>query len=215
MNREVELGPSDHDEARPFAHPEHNDDDVAALATMAARLRQLLAENQGRVALTPYHPYLFHSPQGRWLRLVVNQPEALHSAQELPIVGFFGHRRPVVAPEVVADKDAIDLELIAEFRNYPGVLAYCSMALNDADYGNLVLMAQPDYNEHWRTSPRHAFASRVIAPQYYATVRLHIGRLPGGLYSGHAPVLTRTKYYDFRGDWHWSAVREYGLNRPS
>src|SRR3989442_1473757 len=83
---------------------------------------------------------------------------------------------------------------------------------NDDDYGNLVLMAQPDYNEHWRTSPRHAFASRVIAPQYYATVRLHVGRLPGGLYSGHAPVLTRTKYYDFRGDWHWSAVREYGAH---
>jgi hypothetical protein len=191
MNREVELGPADRDESRPFAHQEHNDDDIAALAIMAARLRQLLAESEGQA------------------RLVVNDARALQQTHDLPLVGFFGHRRPMVAEEIITDKDAIDLELIAEFRNYPGVLAYCSMALNDADYGNLVLMVRPDYNEQWRTSPRHAFASRVIAPQYYATVRLHVGRLPGGLHSGQAPVLLRTKYYDFRGDWHWSAVREY------
>jgi hypothetical protein len=207
MNRDVEWGPADRDESRPFAHLEHNGPDVAALAVMAARLRQFLLDHAN---VTPYQPYELHSPQGRRLRLVINQPLALRTVDALPLVGFFGLRRTLVTPELSADKDTIDLELIAEFPQYPGVLAYCSMALDDANYGNLVLMAQPETNAHWSTSARHAFASRVIAPQYYSTVRLHIGRLPGGLPSGQDPVLLRTKYYDYQGDWHWSAVREYG-----
>ena len=209
MNREIVWGPADRDESRSFAHLEHNADDIAALAVMAERLIQLLGECDAQTPLVQFQPYELRSPEGRWLRLVVNDASGLSQARDLPLVGFFGHRRPQVADEIVNDKDAIDLELIADFPNYPGVLAYCSMALNDTDYGNLVLMARPDYNEQWRTSARHAFASRVIAPQYYATVRLHIGRLPGGLHAGQPPLLLRTKYYDYRGDWHWSAVREY------
>ena len=172
MNRELTLGPADRDESRPFAQVEHNAGDTAVLALMAGRLRQFLLDH---ASVTPYQPYELHSAEGRRLRLVVNQPQALRLAGTLPLVGFFGQRRPVVAAEVLADKDAIDLELIAEFPQHPGVLAYCSMALNEADYGNLVLMAQPETNAQWSTSARHAFASRVIAPQYYATVRLHLG----------------------------------------
>ena len=209
MNRHVELGPADRDASRPFAYLERNVDDVAALGVMAGRLRQSMVEHDEKAFLAQYQPNELHSPLGLRLRVVVTQPETLLSAQDLSLVGFFGHRRSVVPAEVIADKDTIDRELIAEFPQYPGVLAYCSMALNDADYGNLVLLAQPASSERWRTSPRHAFASRVIAPQYYATVRLQTGMLPGGLFSGQAPVLLRTKYYDFRDDWHWSAVREY------
>src|SRR5258708_37036289 len=68
MNREVELGPADRDESRPFAHQEHNDDDIAALAIMAARLRQLLAESECQAPLVPFPPHELRSPQGRCLR---------------------------------------------------------------------------------------------------------------------------------------------------
>ena len=80
MNREVEMGPSDRDESRPFAHLEHNDEDIAALAMMAARLRQLLLEGDGQAPLVPHQPYELLSPHGRWLRVVVNQAEALHAS---------------------------------------------------------------------------------------------------------------------------------------
>ncbi len=210
MNRTVLLGPADLIESRPFVHPDHNPADLAALAAMAARLRQVLLESGAAELMTPGQIYELRTPEGRRLRVVVSQPDGLRGSGDLPLVGFFGHRRPVVPPDVIADKDAIDLELIAEFPQHPGVLAYCSMALDDADYGNLVLMAQAETRDRWSTSARHAYASRVIAPQYYATVRLHNGLLPGGLVSGRAPVLLRTKYYDYRDDWHWAAVREYG-----
>jgi hypothetical protein len=211
MNRPVPLGPADLVESRLFAHPDHNAADLEALAAMAARLQQLLLASGAVDLMTPGQIYELHTPAGRRLRVVVSQPAALRGSADLPVVGFFGHRRPVVPPDVIADKDAIDLELIAEFPRHPGVLAYCSMALDDADYGNLVIMAQPETRDQWSTSARHAFASRLIAPQYYATIRLHNAVLPGGLASGCAPVLVRTKYYDYRDDWHWSAVREYGM----
>jgi len=209
MNRYVELGPAELVESRPFAHLEHNAADLAALAAMAARLRRLMQECEAEGSAAPCQSYELTSPDGRRLRVVVSQPGALHAEADLPVVGFFGHRRPVVPPEIVADKDAIDLELIAEFPDHPGVLAYCSMALDDDNYGNLVVMAQPEVRDEWNTSARHAYASRVIAPKYYTSVRLHHGLLRGGLYSGQSPVLVRTKYYDFTDDWHWSAVRQY------
>jgi len=209
MNRHIALGPADHDESRPFAYVAHNAADLAALEKMAARLLQLIGEHDQGRGLKRFHPYLLHTAEGRWLRMVVNQPEALQVERDLALVGFFGHRRPVVPPEVDVDKDTIDLELIADFPEHSGVLAYCSMALDDANFGNLVLMAGPEINEQWNTSARHAYASRVIAPRYYTSVRLHNGVLPGGLRSGQAPVLLRTKYYDYSGDWPWAAVREY------
>ena len=209
MNRYVELGPAERIDSRPFAHPEHNAADVAALAVMAARLRQLVRECEAQGETAPCQSYELSSPHGRRLRVVVSQPAALRGEQDLPVVGFFGHRRQAVPPDVVADKDAIDLELIAEFPQHPGVLAYCSMALDDTNYGNLVVMAQPEVRDEWYTSARHAYASRVIAPSYYTSVRLHHGLLPGGLHSGRAPVLVRTKYYDFSTDWHWTAIRQY------
>jgi hypothetical protein len=210
MHRYVELGPADIDENRPFANVEHNSQDVAALTAMANRLRALLVDGEEPAPLAPCLPYELKSPTGGRLRVVVTQPETLRAGRDLPLVGFFGHRRPVVPPAIDVDKDTIDTELIAEFPDYPGVLSYCSMALNEADFGNLVVLAGPDSSDHWLTSARHAYAARVIAPKYYSTIRLHNGVLPGGLPSGQAPVLVRTKYYDYRNEWAWSAVREYG-----
>ena len=203
------MGPADRDESRPFAHLERNADDLAALSKMAARLLQFLVDHHAGGELKLFHPYLLHTAEGRWLRLVVNQPEALLAECDLSIVGFFGRRGPAVRPDVDLDKDTIDLELIADFPDHPGVLAYCSMALDDENFGNLVMLAGPEINAEWNTSARHAYASRVIAPKYYSNIRLHNGLLPGGLRSGHAAVLLRTKYYDYSSDWHWSAVREY------
>lgn len=209
MNRYVELAPAELVESRPFAHVKHNRDDIAALVIMAAHLRQFLQDSEAAGGLVPSQAYWLDSTDGRRLRVVASQPDILRGDRDLPLVGFFGHRRPDVPPEVDVDKDAIDMDLIAEFPQHPGVLAYCSIALDNADFGNLVLMDQPETKEEWSTSARHAFASRVIAPQYYTGVRLHNGLLPGGIFSGRAPVLLRTKYYDFSDDWHWTAVREY------
>jgi hypothetical protein len=204
------LGPAECDEDRPFAHVEHNAEDLRAMIIMAAHLRELMLDNARLIdPASPYQVHELTSSHGRWLRLIIAQPEALMVKDDLACVGFFGHRRPAVTAIQRDDEHAIDAEMIAEIPNYPGVLGYCSMEVGQSDFGNLVLMAKAETIDHWRTSARHAFAARVVAPAIYTSVRLHNGLLPGGLLSGADPLLVRTKYYDFRSEWPWQAVREY------
>jgi len=209
MNLAIQLGPADRDEAHPFAHIDHNAEDLRAMIIMAAHLRQLMLEGAQPEPTGPYQIHEMTSAHGRWLRVIVAQPAALMGDGDLAVVGFFGHRRPVITALQREDEHSIDAEMIAEIPNYPGVLGYCSMEVGQADYGNLVVMARAETIEHWRTSARHGFAVRVVAPAIYSSVRLHNGVLPGGLLSGAEPVLVRTKYYDFQSEWPWQAVREY------
>ena len=65
----------------------------------------------------------------------------------------------------------------------------------------------PEAREHWRTSPRHAYAAGELAPRHYTVVRLHRGRLAGGLLPEPSLLLEETKYYDFRGPTPWRAIR--------
>jgi hypothetical protein len=209
MNRAVQLGPTDRDEARPFAHVEHNAEDLRAMIIMAAHLRHLLLENAHPEITGPYQIHEMTASHGRRLRMIIAQPTALMVDTDLTVVGFFGHRRPAVLGPLHEDEHSIDAEMIAEIPNYPGVLGYCSMEVGETDYGNLVLMASADTIDHWRTSARHSFAARVVAPAMYTSVRLHNGLLPGGLMCGADPLLVRTKYYDYRSEWPWQGVREY------
>jgi hypothetical protein len=89
------------------------------------------------------------------------------------------------------------------------VLSYSSLELAGGDWGNLILLAGEAACEHWRVSERHADATRVLAPRHYTHVRLHRGILPGGVRAGRAPVLRRTKYFDYQGGDTWRAEREW------
>jgi hypothetical protein len=209
MSTVVTLGASAVETGRPFTHLDKNEEDLASLRYMAGRLRGLLrATTTAPAGAFPLTVELSQT-NGRRLRIVLGQWEPLHSPADMTVVGFFGQRRPVIEPEIDRDKDIIDTEMIAEFPQYPGVLSYCSMELDCGNFGNLVLLRHAGISEHWMTSARHAYATRIIAPRYYNTIRLHNGLLPGGLAGDHDVVLLRTKYYDFQGDWPWLAVREY------
>ena len=74
MNLAVQLGPTDRDEARPFAHIEHNVEDLQAMIIMAAHLRQLLVESVLPEPAGPYHIHEMTSSHGRWLRLSARFP---------------------------------------------------------------------------------------------------------------------------------------------
>src|SRR6266851_3169010 len=114
MNRHIELGAADRDDSRQFTHPQHNTEDLAAIAVMAAQLRQLIQDSQAPAPLDRSLPNEFSTIHGRRLRAVVTQLEALRRPQAVLLVGFFGHRRPAVPPDVDEDKDTIDAELISE-----------------------------------------------------------------------------------------------------
>jgi hypothetical protein len=143
---------------------------------------------------------------GRAHRAVVCDERPLADGGELAWVGFFAARHP--------DRDHTPLtlrddELIREFPMHPGILSYSSLELADGDWGNLILLDGEEAREHWRTSARHAEAVRELAPWHYTDVRVHQGVLSGGVLAAFAPLLCRTKYYDYRGGATWRGERDW------
>jgi hypothetical protein len=138
-------------------------------------------------------------------RIAITRPEELLSRDELAVVGFCGQKWPEADR---APLDAADAELLDEFMLHPYLLSYSSLEVEDGDWRNLVLFSHPQGIGHWAISLKHAYAARELAPLYYKNIRLHNGVLPGGLMSGDEIILNRTKYYDYKNQSLWWAVRE-------
>ena len=143
-------------------------------------------------------------PDGRPHRVVLGAAERLGVARDLGLVGFFALKRAGLDH---APLTRTDDELIEELPGHPGIVSYSSLELPDGNWGNLIVLDPPEAGEHWRTSAKHAWAASELAPRHYTVVRLHNGRFPGGLRSGHDPVVTRTRYYDFQDAVPWRAER--------
>ena len=138
-------------------------------------------------------------------RLVILSRQQLLNASALTVVGFFGHKRSAADPSLLQD---VDTDLLQEFLHHAYVLSYSSLELPDGNWANLVLMLDAGGIEHWRASQKHAYAARELAPHFYQTIRLHNGTLPGGLAASKL-VLLSTKYYDYRDESWWHAIREF------
>jgi hypothetical protein len=203
----VRLGPGDILDDRPFTHPDHSQQDLSALRAMAHTLR----ERVSRLARLPWHhpqPLLCYlrEGEGRQHRVIVVDPGELMGGHGFTVVGFFGQKR---ADADVAVLGGIDSELIAEVMSHPLLLSYSSLELRSGNWANLVLLRHREGIDNWSASQRHAYASQVLAPGYYAGIRLHNGELPEGLRAIDQLRLLRTKYYDYRDDSiPWRAVRE-------
>jgi hypothetical protein len=191
---------------RSFTDPDCSFQDLNTLHFALDQVRGLLSNPALADSLAGGQQLFWVQVDGRLHRLIVVDPAALRNAPQLTLVGFFGQRRPGGETELV---DQVDTELVSELMAHRGLLAYCSILLTDGEYGNLVLFADEVAKLHWSTSARHAYAARVLSPKYYESVRLHNGYLPGGLFSGLAPVLERTKYFDYRGMLPWRGERSF------
>jgi hypothetical protein len=198
MEEWLRLGPSERVPGRPFTDPAHTAADLAAIRTMAARLRALLEEPMDARIIDG------REPDGRQHRVVLGAADRLGAGRDLEFVGFFALKRAGLDHAALTRTDD---ELIEELPGHPGILSYSSLEFPDGNWGNLIVLDPPEAGEHWRTSAKHAWAASELAPRHYTVVRLHNGRLPDGLRSGRDPVLTRTRYHDFRGPTPWRAVR--------
>jgi hypothetical protein len=189
---------------RPFTDPELSETDRGILTNVLERLRAELGDAE-KLRDHPRPLVIFRfEPDGRKVRIVIGDAQGLTAERAIVVVGFLGTKRDGID---CAPLDEMDDELIAGFAGYPGVLSYCSMQQPSGNWANLVLLRDPADMDHWSTSPRHAFAAKAMAPEYYLYIRLHNGWLEGGVLSQNPIVLHKTKYYDFREAIPWRAVR--------
>lgn len=188
---------------RPFTDPVYNADDLSAIRMMAASLREVCR----RPLPDAPRPLIIQVPRadGRQHRVAISNDRPLRAQRDLAFVGFFAKRRVGIDLSLLL---VADDEMVQELPAYPGVLSYSSFELPDGNWANLIMVDPPEAKDHWRTSEKHTFAVREMAPKYYSIVRLHNGRFPGGLLSERDPILIRTKYYDFQGTMLWRGERE-------
>lgn len=204
-NQLIRLGPSEAIEGRPFTCPAHSLADAGALQAMAETMRQHIGVTAPIPAEQPDPLIIYLEESGRRLhRLVLVNPAALRRPGDLTVVGFCGQKRPGIDRDILIE---LDRELIAELAGFSDLLSYSTLELADGDACNLVLFSRPQGIQHWARSQKHAQAVQM-SPDFYETIRLHQGRLPGGLMSTSSLVLLRTKYFDYRGQPAWRAVRD-------
>jgi hypothetical protein len=198
------LSPTEWDPARPFTHPEQIRQAQRSLRYMAGQVAMLLA-NPYLAGEAPHTVFFNHAEENGWFhRAVISEPEPLSQSRPLTLVGFFGEKQEESDSALAHEFDRL---LIEEIEAHPGLLSYSTTALGDGDYANLVIFSDPAARDRWSESQAHAQAVRQLAPNYYRTVTIFNGRLPGGLDPHPALTLVRAKYYDYQSRPRWQAVR--------
>jgi hypothetical protein len=209
MAKEIELGPDEEVPGRPFADPSHTRREEDAL-------RLLLAHERERARAWCDEPFesrrdvIIRETDAAGLRhlLVVPETHALIQARDLLVVGFFGRPREDAETALLFD---LEERLVAGMSSYAahGLLSYYDLELVKGAYGNLILFTGPDGPTRWGENPVHREAVE-ISPANYHEIRLHQGKLSGGILEEGELVVTRTRYIDYGGAEVWRAVRRFG-----
>jgi hypothetical protein len=209
MADEIELGPEEEVPGRPFTDPSHTHREQEAL-------RLLLAHERERARAWCVEPsesrrdVVIKETDAAGLRhlLVVPETDALIQARDLVVVGFFGRPREDADTPLLFE---LEERLVASMSEYAarGLLSYYDLELVKGAYGNLILFDRPQGPTGWGENPIHREAVE-ISPSNYHEIRLHQGRLPGGILEDGELRLTRTRYIDYRGAEIWRAVRRFG-----
>ncbi len=116
----------------------------------------------------------------------------------MAFVGFVSWQQKEADSAVDAALQSIDGALIQELTHIPGFLGYSSLELRAGHWYNLVLLNDAETKAHLMNGETHRYAAQQLAPRYYEWIRLHSGKIEGGLIE-NVFVLQRTKYYKFPG----------------
>ncbi len=194
--------PPDH----PCASMHHYNSDLALLNYLLQDVRAMARRAaKGEIELSPYQRIVWEV-HGLKRRTVVCDPVRLLDGDDVLMVGFLGNRRNTPAAREV---DEVELDVISEFRSYPGIISYSSTELVDYQWANLVLHTQPGDREAWRHSEVHIQAAEDLAPRVYHDVRIHNGCVPGGALGPRTVIVETTKYWDYDSPELWHAQREF------
>ena len=192
--------PADH----PSADVRHYGADLALLNYLLQDLRVLVRQaDAGDTELRPYQTIIW-DVHGLRRRTVMCDPASLLRGTDVWIVGFLGDRR---SSDDAKEIDAFEIDVIGEFRQYPGILSYSSVELIDNQWANLVVHRNIGNREAWRHSHVHMHAAEELAPRVYHSVRIHNGRIRGGPIGSGTVIIETTKYFDYDSDPMWHAIR--------
>lgn len=182
----------------------HYEADLAVLNHLRRDLRVLLRRARvGELALRPYEVRTWQEDELR-RRIVMCDPATLLGGTDVLIVGFLGNRRSTAEAQAI---DEFDIDVISEFRQYPGILSYSSMERTPKQWANLVVHQEVGDREAWRHSAVHIEAAEMLSPVVYHSVRIHNGRLRGGPIGDGSLTVELSKYWDYDSDPMWHAVR--------
>lgn len=198
----VSLGMDELITERPFTHIDHVSADREILVHMARVLRQVLEKYPERLGESG--AINFPEPDGRSHRFFVPRPAVLSKTKQVYLVGFFSHKQEGASYGHFGD---LDNKLIEQIPNYKEILSYCTMALSDGDFSNLVLLTNEEIKLKWAHGETHERAVEM-SPGYYQFVRINNGVLPNGIAEPDALKIIRVKYFDYMNNPHWKAIRE-------
>jgi hypothetical protein len=190
---------------RPFTDPAETDSDAWIMGDM---LRQERAMARAWRQEGMSGPGMSELIEAGWRHLVaVPERARLLTASDVTAVGFFGQLRPNVDHEVLFEHERRVTESFTEFAEL-GLLSYFDLGPEHGRFGNLILFWSRDVPPAWHHNAAHVAAVEA-APCYYASIRLHRGRIPGPFLGDGALRLERTTYLDYGGRRVWRGVRMY------
>jgi len=198
MSRVVHLGAHDWPARRPFTHP-----------GLASRDRDILIGLLRDVRKSRDAPPQVESPRRGRDRLIITQTGRRYDGGPVAIVGFFGERNPGGSDEVADAVERVNARMVADFDDFPILLAYVSRLLDDGlNYANLVVLAGADGINAWRELPEHVQAASDLAPNFYSSVRIYNGSLQSSLDSPEDLEFHVVKFWDYGGRRVWHATRD-------
>ena len=195
------LGVAETVPERIFADVSHIPKDREVLIYMARQVSKIVATEFE--LLQKGMPIFVDEPDGRWHRYLIPRPMALLGAKDIHVVGFFGQKREQVSPDKLVD---LSNRLVARIPDFPEILSYSTMALENGDFSNLVLLANEEIKLAWMEGETHNKAVDR-SPGYYLSVRLNNGVLADGILEPDSLIITQVKYCDYEQDPPWKAVR--------
>ena len=191
---------------RPFTSVTNYQRDRSILSMMLNDLRSHLSGIQAQVIHVEPYERVSWTKGGLIRRILVSDHDRLQDDADIHVVGFFANRHPDVDPGPL---ERMNAKVVKEFRKFPSIISYSSAQLPSRNWANLVVNETAEAAEHWRSSEAHKRAVQDLSPRHYLNVRIHLGRIAGGICSGNPIEIERTKYYDYRASTVWSAVREF------
>lgn len=175
----------------------HEEADLAQLRYMAQRLYTVLHQLSRLIEVPRSIIFNFEEATNLTHRIAIYRCQELLRCPAPAFVGFISQRRTDTDPQLIDELEEIDKRLVSQdLGKTPGLLSYSSMEKAPGHWSNLVVFDTRETPAHIQSIPIHQHAAYNLSPQYYEWIRLHHGRIDGGLSSNHL-VLNKTKYYSF------------------